>query len=410
MAAAVIGAAPSRIPELRWRSHVHDVPSIERELARIWADVPLTTTVDGVEERRIAARTSVLNLVVIASRPEIGERCGDAIMHLTGRHPSRTLVVLPSDPDGPSWIDAEIQALCVLPRAGSAETCSERIFLKAGGDAGRHLSALVAPLLIHDLPVTVWWPGDVPFAIDPVQRLLGLADRLVVDGSSWSGDGLAPLRQLVGLVNRPEIEVSDFALIRQSRWREAIASTFDLPELLPLLGSLRRIAVVYSTGAPGLPVSVNVVKPIYHVAWLASRLGLVVDAPLQAVGTGSDGRAAGGGYDALLRRGRARVEVALRPEASKQGRGTTLRVELDAVRRGVELRVVVKAGPESVMVDAWRNGEAIRHQPFPAPRRTDVEMLAEVIESVGQSRLTAETVRMAVALIAPRGGPRGLTE
>jgi hypothetical protein len=405
MAAPVIGAIPSRGPELRWRSHVHDVPSIERELARIWAGVPLTTNVDGIEERRIAARTSVLNLVVIASRPEIGERCGDAIMHLTGRHPSRTLVLLPSDPDGPSWIDAEIQALCMLPRAGSAETCSERIFLKAGGEAGRHLSALVAPLLIHDLPVTVWWPGDVPFGIDPVTRLLRLADRLVVDGSSWSGDGLAPLQQLVGLVDRPDIEVSDFALIRQSRWREAIASTFDRAELQPFLGSLRRITVAYSSGAPGSPVAVNVVKPIYHVAWLASRLRFVVDAPLQPIGAAPAAGPAGGGYDGLLRRGRGRVEVALRPEASKQARGTTLRVELDAVRRGVALRVVVKAGPASVMVDAWRNGEAIRHQPFPAPRRTEVEMLAEVIESVGQNRLTTEALRVAAALIAPRSRP-----
>ena len=34
------------------------------------------------------------------------------------------------------------------------------------------------------------------------------------------------------------------------------------------------------TGAPG---STNIVKPIYHVAWLASRLGMSVVKPLAAV-------------------------------------------------------------------------------------------------------------------------------
>ena len=143
-ASAAHGLGAPTQPELRWRSHVHDLAAIEQELSKIWAAVPLTMTVDGVEERRVAARTSVMNLVVIAATPEAGERCADAIGNLTGRHPSRTLIVLPSDPDGPSWVDAEIQAHCMLPREGLAEACSERIYLKAGGEVGRHLAALCA--------------------------------------------------------------------------------------------------------------------------------------------------------------------------------------------------------------------------------------------------------------------------
>ncbi len=43
------------------------------------------------------------------------------------RHPSRTLIVTSADPDGPAWIDAQVQAHCVLPREDVAETCSEMI-------------------------------------------------------------------------------------------------------------------------------------------------------------------------------------------------------------------------------------------------------------------------------------------
>ena len=139
-----------------------------------------------------------MNLVVIARRPETGERAAETISRLTGRHPSRTLIVLSADPDGPSWLDARIQAHCVLPRADAPETCSEPIYLTAGGETGRHLSALVAPLLIHDLPVTVWWPGEPPFGSEPADALFAMTDRLMVDGSTWSGDGLARLRAAGG--------------------------------------------------------------------------------------------------------------------------------------------------------------------------------------------------------------------
>ena len=103
-----------------------------------------------------------MNLVVIARRPELGEHCAAIISQLTGRHPSRTLICSPTDPDGPGWLDARITAHCMLPREDAAETCAETIYVTAGGETGRHLAAIVEPLLIHDLPVTVWWPGEPP--------------------------------------------------------------------------------------------------------------------------------------------------------------------------------------------------------------------------------------------------------
>ena len=143
-----------------------------------------------------------MNLVVVARQPEVGERSAETISRLTGRHPSRTLIIQGADPDGPPWIDARIQAHCVMPRPDAPETCTELIFLTAGGETGRHLFGLVAPLLIHDLPVTVWWPGEPLLQSEPVRDLLEATDRLVVDASTWSGDGVDRLVQLAGLVRR----------------------------------------------------------------------------------------------------------------------------------------------------------------------------------------------------------------
>jgi hypothetical protein len=407
-------------PTMRWMSRARTIDEIERELTRIWAQPNLDVPGES-GARHIAARTSVMNLVVVARQPEVGERTAEIISRLTGRHPSRTLIVLSADPDGPPWLDARIQAHCVLPRADAPETCSEQIFLTAGGETGRHLSALVAPLLIHDLPVTVWWPGEPPLGTDPANDLLEGSDRLVVDGSSWSGDGLARLVQLADLYDRFErLSIRDFALVRQSRWREAIAAIFDLPEFLPYLPSLRRVSVAYAAGSDtGEPGSTNVVKPLYHVAWLASRLGLGVLAPLAPVEP--KGRAAGApraprlrpgerppmhrGLGARLRGpgGTGEVGVVIRPVASPMPPGTTLRVELLAERRGSELRADVTAQAENVHVHTWVDGVEAIDRTFKAPRRTDVDLLAEALEAGGRDPVAVGTIRMAAALL---GAPR----
>ena len=114
-------------PTLRWRSRAHSIEEVETELARIWAQTNLEVDLDhdGVNDgRHIGARTSVMNLVVIAGRPEVGERCAATIQRLVGRHPSRTMIVQPADPDGPSWLDAQVVAHCIMPRADAPETCA----------------------------------------------------------------------------------------------------------------------------------------------------------------------------------------------------------------------------------------------------------------------------------------------
>jgi hypothetical protein len=293
----------------------------------------------------------------------------------------------------------------------------------AGGAAGRHLEAIIAPLLVHDLPVTIWWPSEPPFSTGAARDLFAMADRLVVDGSGWSGDGLARLRELAAAMERHHLAVSDFALVRQSRWREAIASVFDLPDFTPYLRYLKRIAVTYGTHDPtGAPGTTNVVKPIYHVAWLASRLGMEVERPLApadavkaraaspARSAPRDARRAGPratpgvaaplhrGLVGLLRSPRSEVAVVVRPVGSTMPSGTTLRVELRAERRSSELRADVTAEAETVHVRVWLDGVEALERSFLAARRTEVDLLAAAIEAGGADPVARDAIRMAAAL------------
>ena len=218
------------------------------------------------------------------------------------------------------------------------------------------------------------------------------------------------------LVEATRLAISDFALVRQSRWREAIASIFDDPDFLPYLRSLRRIAVTYAThdetGAPG---STNLVKPIYHVGWLASRLGLSVVKPLAAgrrVRPVRRVRARPARRDASSRRSAAgsprRCRTAGPRSRSSSGRssstmpaGTTLRVELLAERRGSELRADVTAEAETVHVRVWQDGVEALDRHFRAARRSDVDLLAEAIESGRRDPVAVGALRAAAAADRP---------
>jgi len=385
-------ATPGR-PVLRWASRARTVDGVAAELGKIWSSISLTTPGEhGDPERRVAARSSVMNLVVVAGRGEMGERTAAIVEGLTGRHPSRTLIVSTADPDGPAWLDAQVQAHCMLPSPTAPETCSELVYLTAGGESGQHLAAIVAPLLIHDLPVTVWWPGEPHFESRAVSELLTMADRILVDGSGWSGDGLAGLHAMADLPKRFDVEIADFALLRQARWREAIASTFDRPNLLPFLYYLDRIDVRYaaSDGTPGMA---NVVRPMYHVAWLASRLGMSVVSPVRA------GAEAWSGYDVVLQLGRRKVPVTLCPVESTAPRGTTLAVGLHAVRNRSELAVDVTAYADGVVVRATLDGQAIPERLFLAPRRREAELLAETIDAAGRDAISKDVLAMAAVLV-----------
>jgi hypothetical protein len=95
---------------------------------------------------------------------------------------------------------------------------------------------------------------------------------------------------------------------------------------------------------------------------------------------------------------RTEISVVVRPMVSQAPSGTTLRVELLAERRGSELRADVTGEQESVHARVWVDGIEVLDRHFQAPRRTDVDLLAESIEAGGREPVTDGCIRMAAAL------------
>jgi glucose-6-phosphate dehydrogenase assembly protein OpcA len=350
------------------------------------------------EGRHVAARSSVLNLVVIAGDRAMAKACAATIAGTAGRHPSRSLILSEEDPDGAAGLEASVEAIAVNTAGRRADTGAEMVHVTARGETGRHLASIVVPLLVHDLPVALWWPGQPALISHRADRLLPIADRLIVNGSGWAGSGLDLLAELAyisetrgaggRLAEHRPLVVVDFALLRQSRWREALASVYDLPDLRPHLGAVRSINVTYAACEEGDPDGrTNVVRPLYHVAWLASRLGMSVVDPLTR---GRDGH-----RTAALRQRDHQVAVSLRPTMSDLGEGSTVRVELVSRLRGAEVAGVVTAGDctvEVVINDAGR--ERVRRT-YNAPRLNDVDLLVRAVSESGADPLGTETLEMA---------------
>ncbi len=409
----------------------HSVPEIESQLASLWAraeaaraeaaraEVALAEAQaqaaaqaaaalaarepTGVGERHVAARSSVLNLIVVGGRRETAERCAATIAGTAGRRPSRSLILSAVDPDGPPGLDARIEALALATATGRAETGAETIHVITRGETGQHLASIIVPLLVRDLPVALWWPDAPEFESHRADRLLPLADRLIVDGSSWPGDGMDRLAAMARVAHSQRLIVADFALLRQARWREALASVYDLPDLRPHLRAVRSITVEFAATDEDDPAgSTNVVRPVYHVAWLASRLGMSVVSPLR--------RVAGGRRVATLRQLEHKVEVELRPARSDLHNGSTVMVEIASRRRSSELIGHVEAGDRTVEVGVRDKGRERVRRTYLAPRLRDEDLLERAVEESAADPVAAEVLATAGRLIGAEQTAPAMTD
>jgi len=267
-----------------WSEHGTSVRAVAGHLASLW-----TRPTDGddptVTEKGLAhGRASVLNLVVSVPGEAAADRVLRTMLALGYRHPSRALVLV-ADAGAPAGLDAAISAHCHARPGGDGEqVCYEEVVLSVRGEAAQHLSATVAPLLIHDLPTHVWWPGSPPFG-DPIfDQLVELSDRLVVDSSDF-GDLLIGFRHLTTLRRRSGI--GDLAWERLEHWQELTAQFFDGPRFRRYLPNLNRLILRYAVPpvhrGPGRPRRTDradaipgaispLAGPLLFAGWLAARL------------------------------------------------------------------------------------------------------------------------------------------
>lgn len=397
-----------------WDSRASSVAGIEQELARIWGLAANEVELEGLSpaaeadafgdprvaphlgshgEVRVRARTSVLTLVVVASRPETLDRALGAVGELAGRHPSRAIILAPGDPDGPAHLEARLSLECSVRPQSVTETCAERILIQAGGETAQHLAGVATPLLIHDLPVVLWWADDPPLGSRQFRELTETCDELLVDSGSFRDDGRVRLAALATLLSGSGMAVHDIGWMRLTLWRELLAGLFDHPLLTPELSSLRSVRL--DVIRPGSVMRVS--KAACFAGWLASRLHLDVTRPLEP--RRNSDTLAGAWTD-----GRREIRVEFRPvaEAAESGpltNGSLQRVELELGRGRRVIRARVTRQSDHLLATAdWDGAEVTRRagrlEPF-----DEAPYVADALERFGHDRIFEEAVTRGTRLV-----------
>jgi glucose-6-phosphate dehydrogenase assembly protein OpcA len=187
---------------------------------------------------RTAVRTAVMTLVAVMPSDEQAYAATRALRALGRHHPAR-IVLLRPDPDQVATLDGRAALFAV--EADGHQVHFEEVTLVVGGQAANHLDSVAEAFTLSDLPVPVWYVGDIP---DPTDQLLSVATSVVVDSRDAAGSGR--LRALLELARRRT--VVDLSWIRLQPWRELLAGLFDPPERRPWLDAVEEVEVTGKIG------------------------------------------------------------------------------------------------------------------------------------------------------------------
>lgn len=254
------------VEEAVWGHRVDTAAQIEHELAGLRRARAAHAQEQGVS----LARASVLNLVVVARRETHARRAARSVAELSGRHPSRAIVVLTDR--RAEGIVAEIALRCRPPEELGRQICYEQIFVRARGGSDERIASAVIPLLLPDLPVFLWWTDTPPTDRRHFDDLLALADRFIVDSADFARPDLTlAVVHAVCRMGRGRFGVTDLNWARLTRWRELLAQLFDVPDWRPFLDGLTGVRLSFGVDADGRAIHTS--QALLMLAWLASRLG-----------------------------------------------------------------------------------------------------------------------------------------
>ena len=232
-----------------------EIGKIDKELKKLWQ-----------EQQTVATRASRMNLVVYSAADSSLRANSALVREITKDHACRAILIAARAKSPKNGLRAWVNAHCHLTKTGAKQTCSEQIaFLMEGTSAEPRLaSSLIFSHLDSDLPLYLWWQGDLPPEFDA--RLLGATERLIFDSASWTTP--EPQFKIIrGLVGRPGCRAvpGDLNWARTTNLRLAIAQFFDAPAARLALDKVERLDIEHSPTGQTTAILV--------LGWLADALG-----------------------------------------------------------------------------------------------------------------------------------------
>ncbi len=355
-----------------------DIAAIEHEITQLWK-AAAEDTLGG----QPVVRACVLNLIAYAPSQDVAGRINEVISQVSGRHPSRSIIMVAEHGARSARLQASISAHCQIAPEGGKRVCSEQITLRASGPAVDELHGTVLPLLVPDLPVFLWWHDEPPLTGHLFRELLETCDRVVVDSAGFETErATSTLVGLQQLVEEGGVAVSDLNWSRLSHWRELVAQCFDAPPGRQYLDKLDRVEVRIASRHGREP---DIAEGLLTVGWLASRLGWALE----------DGRRFRTGAMAFGLKGTAgAVAVELRPESTYRGEGLHS-IWLEAAGRAT-LAVTRVPDDETCVTVTVEMPEGGHSRVVRIGMPSEAALLSEELEKQGRETVFEEALAQAV--------------
>lgn len=235
--------------------------SVERVTAQLW---------DNEARRSGAPRIALMTLVALVAEASQVERANQGIAQFAVQHPARTILAKWSE-----GTEDAITAEVALHRVGTdGPACGDAIVLDATGGGREWLPDNVERLALADLPVCLWWVGDLPDFDHLLDRMLSCADLVVVNSGEMDLRDLQKLSEIVSR-SRDRYALSDLSWVRLHPLQELVARFFDDEQSRAHLQTLRRVTVEFSPRERDADVMSTQAGLFF--GWMANALGLRPD-------------------------------------------------------------------------------------------------------------------------------------
>jgi glucose-6-phosphate dehydrogenase assembly protein OpcA len=368
---------------ITWRGRDVDAGTIERHISEFWKHLPVGS------DDAAAVRTRMFNFVIYAENQERLDRVL-RLTQLSKRHPSRAVVLVPDRSHVDPAVDAEVSLHCRPGPSGTLTYCYEQIVLAIHGRAADHLSSVVAPLLMSELPTYLWWPGQPPLGSRLFNSLLSMSDQLILDSAEFDSPatGISEITRICS----DRYGINDFHWARLTPWREIVAQFFDGAALLPYLQGIRSVTVEFGSG-PGVTGAVTS-GLLLIIGWLGCLLGWNSETTLDPIVKG-DTKISVLQDDRLIL-----IDLQLRDHGPKSMQ-RLMSIEILSQPPGSppgRFRVQRDDSLYHVNVSTQIDGQTEITRLIPLGIKTDDQLLAEELELAGQDLLYKRVIHEASGL------------
>ena len=235
--------------------------AVEREIGRLWEQQAAASQ---------APRIELLTLVALVSERRLLERAQSVVSEVVRNIPSRSIVVTWKD-GSEATLSADV-ALHYPTPGGPA--CGDSIRVEAISGGRKWLPENIDRLLLSDLPMCLWWVGDLPDFDDLFDRSVVSSDLVIVNSGEMDLRDLEKLSNIVSR-SRGRYAVTDLTWIRLKSLQELVARFFDDEDARGYMSKIERVSIEFAPREAELDVASTQAALLF--GWIAQALGLKAD-------------------------------------------------------------------------------------------------------------------------------------